>query len=102
MEASTELLRYIVTKGSVCVDGISLTVMDADDRAFSLSIIPHTWDNTTLKDRRAGDSVNIETDILGKYIEKMLPQIDESPIPSSVMTVARSNGDVKNAAAAWQ
>jgi riboflavin synthase len=72
IEASTELLRYIVTKGSVCVDGISLTVMDADDRAFSLSIIPHTWDNTTLKDRRAGDSVNIETDIIGKYVEKLI------------------------------
>ncbi len=72
VEASQELLRYVVTKGSVCVDGISLTVMDADDKAFSLSIIPHTWDNTTLKDRRAGDSVNIETDIVGKYIEKLM------------------------------
>lgn len=72
VEASPELLRYIVTKGSVCVDGISLTVMDADDRAFSLSIIPHTWENTTLKDCRAGDSVNIETDIVGKYVEKLM------------------------------
>jgi riboflavin synthase len=72
VEASQELLRYVVTKGSVCVDGISLTVMDADDKAFSLSIIPHTWDNTTLKDRRAGDSLNIETDIVGKYVEKLI------------------------------
>lgn len=72
VEASPELLRYIVTKGSVCVDGISLTVMDADDKAFSLSIIPHTWENTTLKDRHAGDSVNIEADIIGKYVEKLM------------------------------
>ena len=72
VEASQELLRYVVNKGSVCVDGISLTVMDADDKAFSLSIIPHTWENTTLKDRRAGDSVNIETDIVGKYVEKLM------------------------------
>ncbi len=72
VEASQDLLRYVVTKGSVCVDGISLTVMDADDKAFSLSIIPHTWENTTLKDRRAGDSVNIETDIIGKYVEKLM------------------------------
>jgi riboflavin synthase len=72
IEASRELLRYVVTKGSICVDGISLTVMDADDKAFSLSIIPHTWDNTTLKDRRAGDSVNLETDIVGKYVEKLM------------------------------
>ncbi|WP_394792883.1 riboflavin synthase [Armatimonas sp.] len=72
IEASQDLLRYIVTKGSVCVDGISLTVMDADDKAFSLSIIPHTWENTTLKDRHAGDSVNVETDIIGKYVEKLM------------------------------
>jgi len=72
VEASPELLRYVVTKGSVCVDGISLTVMDADDKAFSLSIIPHTWENTTLKDWRAGDSVNIETDVIGKYVEKLM------------------------------
>ncbi|WP_395143269.1 riboflavin synthase [Armatimonas sp.] len=72
IEASQDLLRYVVTKGSVCIDGISLTVMDADDKAFSLSIIPHTWENTTLKDRHAGDSVNIETDIIGKYVEKLM------------------------------
>lgn len=72
IEASPELLRYVVTKGSVCVDGVSLTVMEADDRMFSLSIIPHSWDNTTLKDRRAGDTVNIECDIVGKYVEKLL------------------------------
>jgi len=72
IEASPELLRYVVTKGSVCVDGVSLTVMEADDRTFSLSIIPHSWDNTTLKDRRAGDTVNIECDIIGKYVEKLL------------------------------
>lgn len=72
VEASPELLRYVVTKGSVCVDGISLTVMEADDRTFSLSIIPHTWENTTLKERHAGDTVNLECDIVGKYIEKLL------------------------------
>ncbi len=72
VDAAPELMRYIVTKGSVAVDGISLTVAEAEDRTFALSIIPHTWDNTTLKDKRAGDLVNIETDILGKYVEKML------------------------------
>jgi riboflavin synthase len=65
-------MRYIVTKGSVCVDGISLTVAESADRTFALSIIPHTWDHTTLHDKHAGDSVNIETDIIGKYVEKML------------------------------
>ena len=65
-------MRYIVTKGSVAVDGISLTVAEAADRTFAISIIPHTWENTTLRDRHAGDTVNIETDILGKYVERLL------------------------------
>ena len=72
VDAAPELMRYIVTKGSVSVDGISLTVAESADRTFALSIIPHTWDHTTLRDKRAGDTVNIETDILGKYVEKML------------------------------
>lgn len=72
IDAAPELMRYIVTKGSICVDGISLTVAEAADRTFSVSIIPHTWDHTTLHEKRAGDPVNIECDILGKYVEKML------------------------------
>jgi riboflavin synthase len=72
VDSSPELMRYVVTKGSVAVDGISLTVAEAADRTFSLSIIPHTWDNTTLHEKRAGDPVNVECDILGKYVEKML------------------------------
>lgn len=72
VDASPELMRYIVTKGSVAVDGISLTVAESADRTFSLSIIPHTWQNTTLSEKRAGDTVNVECDILGKYVEKLL------------------------------
>jgi len=72
IDTTPELMRYIVTKGSVAVNGISLTVAEAEDRTFALSIIPHTWENTTLQQLRAGDAVNIETDILGKYVEKML------------------------------
>lgn len=72
IDAAPELMRYIVTKGSVAVDGISLTVAESADRTFSLSIIPHTWDQTTLHEKHAGDLVNIECDILGKYVEKML------------------------------
>jgi riboflavin synthase len=72
VDAAPELMRYIVTKGSVAVDGISLTVAESADRTFSLSIIPHTWEHTTLHEKRAGDLVNVECDILGKYVEKML------------------------------
>lgn len=66
------LLRYIVKKGSIAVDGISLTVVEANDKTFSVSIIPFTWEHTNLHTKRAGDVVNIETDILGKYVEKLL------------------------------
>lgn len=72
VEASPELLRYVVTKGSIAIDGISLTVADSDDRTFAVSVIPHTWDHTTLNERIAGDTVNLECDILGKYVEKLL------------------------------
>lgn len=70
--ASAQILRYIVRKGSVAIDGISLTVVDADDKTFSVAIIPHTWDSTNLHTRRAGDQINLETDIIGKYVEKLV------------------------------
>ena len=66
------LLRYIVEKGSVTIDGISLTVAAVDEVSFSVSLIPHTAAVTTLGKKRAGDTVNLETDIIGKYVEKLL------------------------------
>ena len=70
--ASPELLRYIVAKGSIAVDGISLTVTEVDDSGFGVSLIPHTAKMTTLGYKHAGDAVNLETDILARYVEKML------------------------------
>ncbi len=64
--------RYIVEKGSIAVDGISLTVNRFAKGRFYVNIIPHTIENTTLSFKKAGDAVNIETDILGKYVEKLL------------------------------
>ena len=72
IQAPGELLRYIVEKGSIAVDGISLTVTETDDSGFSVSLIPHTAKMTTLGYRSAGDAVNLETDILARYVEKML------------------------------
>jgi riboflavin synthase len=69
--ADQEMLRYIVEKGSVALDGMSLTVTSVDARSFSVSIIPHTRDITTIGEKKAGDVVNIECDIIGKYIEKL-------------------------------
>ncbi len=68
--------KYIVLKGSVAINGISLTVSGVNDNSFKVSIIPQTLEKTNLKDTKAGDVVNIETDILGKYVEKFLSSKD--------------------------
>lgn len=71
-EVSKELDKYIVYKGSITVNGVSLTVSGNQNNTFSVAIIPHTLENTNLKYLKTGDLVNIETDILGRYIEKFL------------------------------
>lgn len=68
--APDSVMRYIVHKGSIAVDGISLTVASLEKSHFTIWIIPHTFSQTALKERAAGDSVNLETDILGKYVER--------------------------------
>ena len=78
IKASKELMRYIVPKGSVAIDGVSLTVVDVEPNQFSMWIIPHTFENTTFKIRQIGDVVNLETDLLAKYVEKMLLGSDEA------------------------
>jgi riboflavin synthase len=71
-EVPDEAAKYIVHKGSVAIDGISLTVASVENRVFTVAVIPHTIENTTLKNLKINDAVNIETDILGKYVEKLL------------------------------
>ena len=71
-EAPPEILKYIVKKGSITVDGISLTVVDLDSRSFHVAIIPHTLTATNLGEKGAGDRVNLEADIIGKYVERLL------------------------------
>jgi len=73
-DAPPGLLRYLVEKGSVAVDGVSLTVAAVDDRGFAVALVPHTLAVTTLGSLDAGDAVNLETDVLAKYVERLLPQ----------------------------
>jgi len=72
IQVSDSLARYIVHKGSVAVDGVSLTVASIQGRVFSMAIIPHTVNNTNFQNLKVGDTVNIECDMIGKYVEKML------------------------------
>ena len=80
-----ELTRGIVEKGSIAIDGISLTVAEAGTSQFSISAIPHTVKATTLSQRRIGDLVNLETDMVGKYIERFLtfPYLKEGNLPET-------------------
>ncbi|MEE3420171.1 MAG: riboflavin synthase [Lachnospiraceae bacterium] len=71
------MMRYIVEKGSICIDGISLTVAAVGEGTFSVSIIPHTMEMTTLAVRKPGSTVNLENDIVGKYVEKLVAAKDE-------------------------
>jgi len=70
--APPEVMRYIVFKGSVAVDGISLTVAGVQKKGFRIWIIPHTYEVTALRERTIGDAVNLEADLLGKYVEKFV------------------------------
>ena len=63
-------MRYIVSKGSIALDGISLTIAKVEKERFAVWIIPHTFEVTALRERKVGDAVNVETDIIGKYVEK--------------------------------
>lgn len=70
--APPEVMRYVILKGSIAVDGISLTVAGVQRKSFRIWIIPHTYEVTALRERKAGDAVNLEADLLGKYVEKFL------------------------------
>ena len=72
ISATPELLRYVVEKGSIAIDGISLTVAKVSHTDFTVSLIPHTGEETTLLKHRSGEIVNLETDIIGKYVEKLM------------------------------
>ena len=68
--APPEVMRYVIFKGSMALDGISLTVAGMDKKSFRIWIIPHTYEITALRERKVGDAVNLEADLLGKYVEK--------------------------------
>ena len=76
---SPQILHLIVEKGSICIDGISLTVAKVDEEGFQVSVIPHTGEETTLLEKVPGDPVNLETDVVGKYIEKLLRPEEPKP-----------------------
>ena len=87
IETDASVLKYIVEKGSITIDGISLTVAQVDSRSFAVSVIPHTGMHTTLLEKKPGDSVNLETDMIGKYVEKLLGYQEQEQKPKSNITM---------------
>ena len=83
IETKPEILRLIVEKGSICIDGISLTVVGVTEDAFAVSIIPHTGEETTLLTHQPGALVNLENDVVGKYVERLMNFASEESQPKS-------------------
>ena len=81
---SRETNRYLVAKGSVAIDGVSLTINTVGKEDFSIAVIPHTWGKTTLRDRKIGDPVNVEVDIFAKYVERLLALAPEGGDPNKL------------------
>ncbi len=85
-DAPEAVLRYVIKKGSIAVDGISLTVADVDKTGFSIAMIPHTAKLTTLGFKSAGDGVNLEADIIGKYVERLMAGRVEGGVSLELLT----------------
>lgn len=94
ISASKEILKYIIYKGSIAIDGISLTVAYVDDEKFKVSVIPHTLENTILYEKKVQSVINLECDVVGKYIEKLVNNKDKEIKNESNVTMEflRENG----------
>lgn len=86
VEAAPDILNLIVEKGSVAIDGVSLTVAGLTEQSFRVSLIPHTGGHTTLLTKKAGDPVNLENDIIGKYVQRLITGPAPAPLPESRIT----------------
>ena len=78
-EAPPEVLRYVSKKGSICVDGVSLTVNAVDDAGFEVALVPHTVDHTRFSSTRVGDAVNLEVDLIARYVERLMAASARTP-----------------------
>jgi riboflavin synthase len=92
VEVPDDFARYIVSKGSITIDGISLTVANWHDRIAEIAVIPYTYEHTNIRDRKPGDAVNLEGDILGKYVERYLEARSSKPTANISLTELTEQG----------
>lgn len=95
LEAPPEIMRFIVPKGSIAIDGISLTVANAGTETFSVSVIPHTLTQTTLGTKSAGDLVNLENDMIGKYVDRLIHAYQGNRTKEMDMDFLKVNGFIQ-------
>ncbi|MDX1454485.1 MAG: riboflavin synthase [Gammaproteobacteria bacterium] len=88
-EAPDDIAHYIAKKGSITIDGISLTVNGVDGNRFDVNIVPHTWEHTNLHAKQPGDRVNLEVDVIARYLERLLQAGDEAPAGITLDTLRR-------------
>src|SRR5258706_12189268 len=92
VEDPEDFARYIVPKGSITIDGVSLTVADWHDGIAEIAVIPYTYEHTNIRDRKPGDAVNLEGDILGKYVERYLEARSSKPITKTSLAELTEQG----------
>lgn len=97
IETSDDVLRYVVRKGSICINGVSLTVVDVQGRTFTVSLIPHTGEVTLLREASVGTEVNLECDVIAKYVERLL----QGPMAAPGPQAARASGVSQEARYVW-
>lgn len=91
-KTAASLTRYIITKGSVALDGVSLTVIDVNADNFSVGLIPHTMLHTTLGSKKSGDRINLEVDLVGKYVEKLMKSSTENKKENITISMLQEKG----------
>ncbi len=89
IDTQSEIMKYIVHKGSIAIDGTSLTVAKTEEQSFAVSLIPHTAEMTILADKETGSTVNLECDVLGKYIEKLMQPQEKKHSPITMETLKK-------------
>ena len=90
IEAPEDILKFCIDKGSIAVDGISLTIATLADSGFTCAVIPHTLNQTNLSERQAGDSVNLEADLIGKYVRRLLAKAEDAPPKITLESLTRA------------
>ena len=94
-DAPTDLLRHMIVKGPICIDGVSLTIIEKDEAGFAVSLVQYTQEHTNLLDRQPGDAVNLETDILARYVDELLETKIDQLLDERLAALGANEGEAQ-------